>query len=34
MAGFQDPLNNLLKKSDHMIIRDYVTGADHLQVLL
>ena len=32
MAGFQDPLGKLLQKSDHNIIRDYVTGADHLQV--
>ncbi len=36
MAGFikapnGDPLANLLQKSDHNIIRDYITGADHLQ---
>ena len=36
MSGFPDasagnPLGNLMQKSDHNIIRDYVMGADHLQ---
>jgi tubulin-specific chaperone B len=33
MAGFQaaNPLSDLMQKSDHNIIRDYVMGADHLQ---